>query len=269
MIDFRKAEESFKNYLKSYDVEDGNIKLKIRHTYEVVKKSEYIAKGLNLNEEDIELAKLIGLLHDIGRFEQVKQTNDFIDNEEFDHANYGVKVLFEDGMIRNFINNNKYDKIIKKAIYNHNKYKIEDELNEKELLHSKIIRDADKLDNFRVKETESFGNIFPSVYNPKTLEYEEISDNVYNAIMRKECVNSLDRKTQIDYWICFIGFVFDLNFDISLNYIKEKNYIDIVIDRINYKNNETKEKMEKIRKVANKYVGIDDGVIIEQLPTTF
>lgn len=256
MIDFRKAEESFKNYLKDYDVEDGNIKLKIRHTYEVVQKSEYIAKGLNLDGEDIELAKLIGLLHDIGRFEQVKQTSDFIDNDEFDHADYGVNVLFEDGMIREFIDDNKYDDIIKKAIYNHNKYKIEDGLNEKKLLHSKMIRDADKLDNFRVKEKEHFKNIFPSVYNPKTLEYEEISDNVYEAIMRKECVKSSDRRTQIDYWICFIGFIFDLNFEISLNYIKEKKYIDILIDRIDYKNNKTKEKMEQIRKVANKYAGI-------------
>jgi len=256
MIDFRKAEESFKNYLKDYDVEDGNIKLKIRHTYEVVQKSEYIAKGLNLDGEDIELAKLIGLLHDIGRFEQVKQTSDFIDNDEFDHADYGVKVLFENGMIRDFIDDNKYDDIIKKTIYNHNKYKIEEGLNEKELLHSKIIRDADKLDNFRVKEKEHFRNIFPSVYNPETLEYEKISDNVYDAIMSKQCVKSSDRKTQIDYWICFIGFIFDLNFDISLNYIKEKNYIDIVIDRIDYKNNETKEKMEQIRKVANNFLEI-------------
>lgn len=259
MIDFRKAEESFKNYLKDYDIEDGNIKLKIRHTYEVVQKSEYIAKGLKLNEEDIELAKLIGLLHDIGRFEQVKQTSDFIDNEEFDHADYGVKVLFEDGMIRNFIEDNKYDEIIKKAIYNHNKYKIEDGLNEKELLHSKIIRDADKLDNFRVKEKEHFKNIFPSVYNPETLEYEEISDSVYDAIIRKKCVKSSDRKTQIDYWICFIGFIFDLNFDIALNYIKENNYIDKVIDRIDYKNSNTKEKMEEIRRIAKKYLELKNN----------
>lgn len=259
MIDFRKAEESFKNYLKDYDIEDGNIKLKIRHTYEVVQKSEYIAKGLKLNEEDIELAKLIGLLHDIGRFEQVKQTSDFIDNEKFDHADYGVKVLFEDGMIRDFIDDNKYDEIIKKAIYNHNKYKIEDGLNEKELLHSKIIRDADKLDNFRVKEKEHFKNIFPSVYNSETLEYEEISDNVYKAIMNKQCVKSSDRKTQIDYWISYIAFIFDLNFEISLKYLRERNYINIIIDRIKYKNSETKEKMEQIRKVANDFLKVKDN----------
>lgn len=69
------------------------------------------------------MAKIIALLHDIGRFEQVKQTKDFADNKNFEHANYGVKVLFEDNLIRKFVKDNKYGNIIKKAIYNHNRYK--------------------------------------------------------------------------------------------------------------------------------------------------
>ena len=254
MINLRKAQESFKEYLKDYDIEDGNIKLKIKHTYEVVNKSEYIAKGLGLNQENIELAKLIALLHDIGRFEQVKQTNDFLDSNDFEHANYGVKVLFEDDLIRKFIENNKYDNIIKKAIYNHNKYKIEENLNDAELLHSKIIRDADKLDNFRVKETEHFSNIFPSKYNPKTINFESISPKVYNDFMSQKCIKLEDRQTQIDFWVCVIAFIFDLNFNISLKYIKQNNYIDILIDRIEYKNNDTKQKMEDIRKCAKEYL---------------
>ena len=254
MINLRKAQESFKKYLKDYDIEDGNIKLKIKHTYEVVNKSEYISKGLGLNQENIELAKLIALLHDIGRFEQVKQTSDFLDGKDFDHANYGIKVLFEDNLIRKFIEDNQYDNIIKKAIYNHNKYKIEENLNDAELLHSKIIRDADKLDNFRVKETEHFSNIFPSKYNPKTINFESISPKVYNDFMSQKCIKLEDRQTQIDFWVCVIAFIFDLNFDISLKYVKENDYIDILIDRIEYKNNDTKQKMEDIRKCAKEYL---------------
>lgn len=73
MINFIKAQESFKEYIKEYDLGNNSIKLKIKHTYEVVKKSEYIANGLRLNKENIELAKIIALLHDIGRFEQIKE----------------------------------------------------------------------------------------------------------------------------------------------------------------------------------------------------
>lgn len=244
----------FKEYLQAYDLNDGNIKLKIKHTYEVVKKSEYIAKALDLDEENVELAKLIALLHDIGRFEQVKQTSDFLDTYSFDHADYAVKILFENNLIRKFIDHNKYDEIIKKAIYNHNKYKIEDGLKDIELLHSKIIRDADKLDNFRVKETENFENIFPSIYNPETINYEDVSQKVYDDFMNHKIIKLEDRKTQLDFWVCILAFIYDLNFEISLKYIKDKNYIDVLVDRIEYKNKDVKERMEQIRECANKYL---------------
>ena len=120
--------------LKQYDLTDGKIKLKIRHTFGVITLSEYIAKDLNLKEEDIELAKIIALLHDIGRFEQIKVFDDFRDYETLDHAELGVKILFEDNLIRNFIEEDTYDNIILKAIKNHNKLNIEDNLNEQELL---------------------------------------------------------------------------------------------------------------------------------------
>ena len=84
MINFEQAKVSFKKYLQDYDLEYGKIELKIRHTYGVVNASEYIAKKLLLDNENIELAKLIVLLHDIGRFEQIKQYDCFIDNKNID-----------------------------------------------------------------------------------------------------------------------------------------------------------------------------------------
>ena len=223
MIDFRKAEEGFKEYLKDYDLENGSIKLKIRHTYEVVKKSEYIATGLGLDKENIGLAKIIALLHDIGRFEQIKEFNEFSD-KKMEHAEFGVKVLFEEN------------------------------LNDIESLHCKIIRDADKIDNFRVKQDDKFEDMFPKMYNKETINYEDISQKVYEDFMKQKCIKLEDRKTIIDYWVCVIAFIFDLNFDISLKYVQENNYIDILVDRIEYKNDDTKQKMEDIRKCAKEYI---------------
>ena len=111
MIDFEKAQSAFKEYLKQYDLADGSVNLKVVHTYGVVEKSEYIARELGLDEDNVLLAKLIAILHDIGRFEQVKLTKDF-----------------DDSLIRNFIEDFKYDEVIGKAIYNHNKYAVEDGL---------------------------------------------------------------------------------------------------------------------------------------------
>lgn len=72
--------------------------------------------------------------------------------------------------------------------------------------------------------------------------------------MKHKCIKLEDRKTVIDYWVCVIAFIFDLNFDISLQYVKEKDYIDILVDRIEYKNYDTKQKMENIRICAKKYI---------------
>lgn len=257
-MDFELAKKSFQEYLKNYDINDGSIALKIKHTYEVVKKSEYIANGLRLDKENIELAKIIALLHDIGRFEQIKEFEEFND-KKIEHAEFGVKVLFDNSLIRKFIDEDKYDNIIYKAIYNHNKYKIEENLNEKELLQCKIIRDADKLDNFRVKEKDKLEDMFPKIYNEKTINYETISEKVYEDFMQHKCIKLEDRKTIIDYWVCVIAFIFDLNFNISLQYVKENNYIDILVNRIEYKNDTTKQKMEDIRKCAKEY--IDDRII--------
>lgn len=254
MISLIEAEQRFKDYLKSYDVSDGNIELKIRHTYGVVTASEYITKSLELCEEDIQLAKLIALLHDIGRFEQVKVTESFVDNKKFDHAEYGVEILFKDNLIRSFIKEDTYDDIIYKAIINHNKYKIEDGLNERELLHAKIIRDADKLDNFRVKEKDKLENIFSMKYNPDTIIYEEITDEVYEEFMAKRAILRDYIVNQVDMWISYIAFIFDLNFGVSLKYVEEKGYIDKLVDRIEYKNEDTKQKMEQIRECAKEYL---------------
>lgn len=255
MIDFTNAEKQFKEYLKDYDTENDKNKLKVVHTYGVVKISEYIAKDMDLSEEDIELAKLIALLHDIGRFKQIKLYDSFLDNmENNDHANYGVKILFEDNLIRKFIKNSKYDDIIYKAIFNHNKYKIEDGLNEKELLHAKIIRDADKTDNFRVKEVEKYEAIFDTEVTEEELEKQAISENIYNDFMNSKLILRDDRKTHMDMWVSYIAFIFDYNFTSGLKYLQENDYINRMIDRIDYKNNDTKKKMENIRKHAIKYV---------------
>ena len=72
--------------------------------------------------------------------------------------------------------------------------------------------------------------------------------------MNGKCINVNDRKTQLDYWFCVIAFIFDLNFDISKKYILDKNYINILIDRIEYRNKETKKQIANIREYANNYL---------------
>ena len=252
MINLEKAKKEFEKYINKYSKDDPKISLKINHTYGVINASEYIAKELKLSKEDLELAKLIALLHDIGRFEQAKSFNNFEDYKTVDHAELGIDILFNKKLIRNFITENKYDDIIYKAILNHNKYEIEEGLSNQELLHSKIIRDADKLDNFRVKQFESI-EVLCNV-KEKDMGKENITEKIYNDFMNCKTIVVSERKTPMDHWVSYIAFVFDLNFIASYKYVKEKDYIQKLVNRIEYTNIDTKMKMEKIKKCAMDYI---------------
>ena len=121
MIDLQYAKKAFENYLKDYDRKNEKIKLKIVHTYGVMECSKKNAEDMKMSAEDCELAQLIGLLHDIGRFEQLKCYNSF-EPGTMDHAAFGVRILFEERLIRRFVEEDKWDEIIKTAIGHHSDY---------------------------------------------------------------------------------------------------------------------------------------------------
>ncbi|MCI8949356.1 MAG: HD domain-containing protein [Lachnospiraceae bacterium] len=253
MIDINDAKMKFDEYLNGYDRNDDKIHLKITHTYHVLQAADEICRGEGIGKEDHGIALLIALLHDIGRFEQLKQFHSFQDSL-FNHADFGVKVLFEDRMIELFLPERRYDEIIKKAIQYHSVYSLGDVkgLTARELLHCQIIRDADKLDNFRVKETESIETLFDTPR--KQVELESITPNIMEAVRNRKSILSGHRVTHMDCWVSYLAFVFDLNFKTSFRWILNQDYMNRNIDRIAYKNPETKEQMEEIREICNEFI---------------
>ena len=124
MNDFDAAKTAFEAYLDEYDREDDKIHLKIVHTYGVVEDAEAISRRMGLNEEDVQLAKVIGLLHDIGRFEQIKRFDSF-EPGTMEHAAYGAQLLFgPEKMIRRFVKDDRFDELIWTAIEKHSDFKL-------------------------------------------------------------------------------------------------------------------------------------------------
>lgn len=247
-IDLNKAKEEFIKYTSNYDLENENIDRKKYHSFRVMEISKQIATNMKLEQEEIELATLIGLLHDIARFEQYKQFKTFKDLESFDHGDYAVEILEKD--IRKYIQTEKYDEIIKKAIKNHNKLEIEQKLTEKEELFAKIIRDADKIDILYEAVEMFWKNEEEKVNN------SIISESVWNQISKEQLIKREKgvKIENIDKVISVIAFIYDINFKESSQILKDKNYIDLIINRFKLKDNETKEKIEEIRKNAKQYL---------------
>lgn len=90
MIDVEYAEKRFRRYLNDYDETDDKIKLKLIHTGCVLDAADEICRREGFSEEDRQLAVLIALLHDIGRFEQLREFHSF-DDTLMNHADFGVK----------------------------------------------------------------------------------------------------------------------------------------------------------------------------------
>lgn len=234
-MDFEKIDQVFNDYVDTFDWDNDYVRLKYFHTIEVANISYEVASRLNLSDEEKDLAKLIGYLHDVGRFIQITKGNTYKD-KVMDHATEGVKVLFEEGLIREFITEDKYDEIIKKAVNNHNKYKIEDEVNDKELLFANIIRDSDKIDIFRVC-TEEYQYKMEAIPSAKVLE---CFDN-------ETSVRLQDIKNKSDSTLCVLAFIFDFNYKESIELLQEKGYyIDFINSiEVSQENSDTFNKIKK------------------------
>lgn len=252
MIDLNNAKKVFNEYVVLFDQNNPKVRLKIEHTYRVMEMCRNVAISLNLAKEDIELATLIGLLHDIGRFEQLKRYNSFIDSKTIDHAMLGVKILFEDNLIDKFGLDKDNYQLIYKAIYNHNKYKVADDLSERELLHCQIIRDGDKIDIYNTGLIETFEAFMDS--SKEYLENDVISKHIYETFMNSETIISATRVTDLDRWVSFLALIFDLNFPYSRNYVYQQDYIARLVNRLDYKQEDTKIKIIEIMNHANEYL---------------
>lgn len=250
MIDIVRAKKAFKEYVKKYNPDDSKVKLKIAHIERTAEVAKKLATELMLEKEDIELAELIGLLHDIGRFEQIRIYHTFVDKISIDHGKLGAKILFEDGLIRNFIEDKKYDTIIKKAIINHNKSKIEDGLDEKTNLHCKIIRDSDKLDIFYILTFENKR----AVWESDDLSNDVISDEIYREFIEDKNINYKERKSSADILVSHFAYVYDFNFKYSLKMLRQSDNVNKLYKRFLFNDKKTMERYNNIYNIAIKYL---------------
>lgn len=253
VVDIDKAKKEFLKYTEKFDLKNENIKLKQQHSLRVMKISKEIAERLNLEKEEVDIATLIGLLHDIGRFKQYQKIGLADIMQGFDHGDYGVEILNTN--IRDFIETEKYDEIIKKAIKNHNKYHIEEGLNEKELLFAKIIRDADKIDILYECKDIFWKN------KEEQINKSNISEYVYEQFKKQKLIKKEQDKiySGIDGVILVLGYTFDINYKESYKIIKESNYIQDTIKRFTLEDEDTNKKVNEMIKILNNYIEIKEG----------
>ena len=204
-IDKERAEQAFRAHVAAYDPTDPKIALKIDHTFRVAALAERIARSLVPSgrsgdpagraagapcmpaeaasasvpaaapasdgpayvacDEDVDLAWLLGLLHDIGRFEQVRRWGTFDDGKSVGHAQLGTQILFAGAegdapLVRSFVASDAEDDLIRMAVGLHSAWRLPGDLDGRTRCFCEVLRDADKVDILKVNGIDSVESIY-------------------------------------------------------------------------------------------------------------
>jgi len=226
----------FAVYVKTFRSNDPdyqlNIDLKEKHTRLVCEGIIDIGESLALSEDDLRLAEVTALFHDVGRFEQYARYGSFLDMKTENHALLGVRILQTNHILDAMDEETK--KLIFYAISNHNRAYLPDNESERLLFFTKLLRDADKLDIWRVV-TEYYHNNNGKRNGALELNLPDtpgISEGVYDDLMKRNVVKAKHLKNLNDFKLLQIGWVYDVNFPRSLQLVCERKYIEKIYNAL-------------------------------------
>lgn len=279
MIDRNRVIENFKKYTENYDIDNPKVKLKVTHTYRVAGLCEGIARSLELSEKEIDLCWLMGMLHDIGRFEQLRRFDTFIDSKSINHAHFGVELLFDEGLINDYVSISGFQplqtleeepsrgvifegssqggalpdelKLLRTAVYNHSSLKLPEDLTEKETLFCNILRDADKIDILKANSDFALEDI----YNCTRAELlsSPVGREVMAAFDKGGAIPSSIKVHPTDYIVGHIAMCNELVFPYSRAKIKEQGYLKKMM-YFESENEETQRDFEYIRSKMKEFI---------------
>lgn len=220
----------FSDYCKTFHTsiaeDQQNITLKEEHTLHVCDNMAAIARDLSLDEGGVMLAEAVALFHDIGRFPQYRKYRTFRDSVSVNHAALGARVLIENNVLGNALKDEKG--LIIRTVTLHNVFAVPEGLGPDALLFLKMVRDADKLDIWRVSleyysQSEAERASAVGLELPDTNGY---SPDILESLRRKEMVQMSALKTLNDFKLLQLAWIFDLNFTSSLRMVAERRYIE-------------------------------------------
>ncbi len=227
MFDKNAAENAFLRYAEQYDTKNVLIQHKIEHTFRVAQLSEQYAKAIGQSGQDTDFAWLLGLLHDIGRFEQARRYGTFIDARSIDHAELSGDLLFREGLIDRFPAEGlpeNWKSMAETAVRLHNKLSLPDTLDERTGGFARLLRDADKTDIFRVIADIPFKDRAGSSL-ADFQETGEASPEVMACVMEHRCVPSKLRHSHFEGRIAHCCMAFELIYEISRLTVKKEGYL--------------------------------------------
>lgn len=234
------AIDVFGGYVRGFDLRNPQIALKYEHTLNVAELCAEVARGVGMGSGDVDLAWLCGLLHDIGRFEQLRTWGTFRDSKSVSHAKLGLAVLeggelpdaglrSRSGMLLEFTDEPGWASVIRRAVGLHSDLRLPDGLDSRTRLFCEILRDADKIDILRVfsrSECEAVLGLTPGEF-----ACGGISDAAMAGFREHRCLGPVDRKEALDGLVGVVCLAFELTSNSAAEALGRRGYLEELVAR--------------------------------------
>ena len=219
----------FAQYCSSFYSENENDQrhflLKEVHTRNVCANIIRLAAEEGLEGDRLLLAETVAILHDVGRFEQYHQFRTFRDSISVNHAALGAEIIREIDLLADLLPHER--EVVNHAVACHNAFTIPKNSQGDQLFFLQLLRDADKLDIWRV-----FIENFQQPVEKRSAVVElgfpnepHCSQDVLEMVARRELVPLSSVRTLSDFKFVQLSWVFDLTFTESYRIVAERDIV--------------------------------------------
>lgn len=220
----------FDDYTRAFLTEDADliagIELKVAHTQRVCQEVVSLGQQLDLEAAALGLAEIMALLHDVGRFEQLSRHHTFSDSSSLDHAELGVAVLEERGLLAD-LETQERERVLR-VIALHNRRRLPPDEDPTTDRFARLLRDGDKLDIWHVVTTYYLGEVdYPrSVMALGLPDTPGLSPRVVEAMLRRQVVDMRHVERLNDLKLLQVGWIYDINFAPTLAAVRHRRHLE-------------------------------------------
>jgi hypothetical protein len=204
-----------------------HLRMKREHTRRACADILVLAGQLALDDHQKQIAEIVALFHDVGRFPQFAEYRTFNDARSIDHSHLSVEILRREGVLDVLRREDR--QWVEAAIEHHGRKALPAHLNGQGLLFAKLIRDADKLDIFRIViQLYRRYRADPAGF-PGDLELPDeprYSPEVFRAVMNGKLIDHSMLQTLNDMMLCKLSWVYDINFAVTLARLRAEGFLE-------------------------------------------
>lgn len=234
----------FEEYIKKIDMNNAWAKAKYFHSLKSMDLAKIIATDMGIfNEEEIVIIELIALFHDIGNFEN--KNYNFLDANSEDMTMRSIEILFDEGLLRKITDETKYDNLIKLGIFCHNKEGLPKNIDDKTICVCNIMKDVYRLEELRMVINYPYIDNRINVY-PSSLVYNDFK--LFREVNQKMADNNADNI------LIVLSRLFGLNYKISYSLVAEKEFINKIIDSLDFEDKKIEKFFKQIETVLGSYL---------------